>query len=83
MFSGSVCRYFSCFEFKELKKRRLGISLTSKRNDIEVQTNVILFVDDSSFCAVRVECEIKMQVIVDYHTNMHKAVEKRFKMIRL
>ena len=31
------------------------------------------FVDDCDFCAGGVECEIKMQEIVDYYATMHEA----------
>jgi hypothetical protein len=59
--------------FKEIEKKRLGIMLTSKYNDVEVQRNVIAFVDDSDFCSSGVECERKMQEIVNYYANMYEA----------
>ena len=73
VFSGNVCKDVSCFIFKEIEKKRLGIMLTSKYNDTEVQRNVIAFVDDSDFCSSGVECERKMQEIVNYYANMHEA----------
>ena len=48
------------------------IRLTSKHNNAEVQSNEIAFVDDIYFCSGRVECEIKMQEIVDYYANLHE-----------
>ena len=48
-----------CTQIK--RKKRLGTALTSKHNDIEVQRNVIAFVDDSDFCSNRLECELKIQ----------------------
>ena len=60
MFSGSAFRDVSCFTFKELEEKRLGIILKWKDNNIEVQSNAIAFVNDSDFCAGGVECEIKI-----------------------
>ena len=60
VFSACVCREVSCFMFKEIEKKRLGMLLTSKYNDVEVQRNVIAFVDDNVFFSNGEECEIKM-----------------------
>ena len=59
--------------FKEIEKKSLGISLTSKHNKIEVQRNMIAFVDDSDFCSNGVECELKMQKIVNDYAKMYEA----------
>ena len=72
-FSGNVCGDVSCFMFKEIEKKRLGIMLTSKCSNIEVQRNAIAFVDDSDFCSSGVECERKMQEIVNYYATMYEA----------
>ena len=48
------------------------MKLTSKHNNIEVQRNVIAFVDDSDFCSNGEECEIKMKKIVNEHAKMHE-----------
>ena len=34
VFSGSACRDVSCFTFKEIEKKRLGMMLTSRHNNI-------------------------------------------------
>ena len=47
--------------------------LTSKHDNREVQRNVIAFVDDSDFCASGLECERKMQEIVNYYANLYEA----------
>ena len=47
--SGNICRDVSCFVFKEIENKGLGIMFTSKNDDIEVQIIVIAFVDNSDF----------------------------------
>ena len=53
MFSGSVCRDVSYFTFKEMKNKKFGIIITSKRNNKEVQRVVIDFVYDGNFAQVK------------------------------
>ena len=65
--------HVSCFMFKEMEKKRLGITLVSKRNDKEVQKIVIAFIDDSDFCTSRVENEREMQAIVKCYATTHEA----------
>ena len=38
-----------------------------------MQRNVIAFVDDSDFCSNGVECELKMQNIVNDYAKIHEA----------
>ena len=45
----------------------------SKHNNIKIQRNAIVFVDDSDICSGGVECEIKIQEIVDYYVTMCEA----------
>ena len=59
-FSGSVCGDVSCFIFKEMEKKRLGIIITSKSNHKEAQRAVIEFVDDIDFCSSGLESDQKM-----------------------
>ena len=54
VFLGSMCRDVLCFAFKEMKKKRLGIIITSKSNHKEVQIFVTALVDDAYFCTSRV-----------------------------
>ena len=57
--SGNVYRDISCFTFKEIEKKILGVMLTSKYNNAVVQINIIAFVYDSGFCSSGVEYERK------------------------
>ena len=70
IFSGNVCRDVSCFIFKEIENKRLGIILTSKCNNVEVQRNAISFVGDSDFFSSGAECERKIQETLNYYANM-------------
>ena len=79
VFSGNVCRDVSCFIFKEIEKKRLGMMLTSKHDDVEVQINVIAFVNDSDFCSNGVEYELKMQKIVNDYAKTHEATGGKVK----
>ena len=53
------------FYVQRNKKIRLRITLTSKYNKAEVQRNAIVFVDDSFYSCCGVECEGKIQEIVN------------------
>ena len=48
------------------------MTMTSKCNNAEVQRNVMSFVDDSVFFSGGVQCEIKMQELVDHHATMNE-----------
>ena len=44
-----MCRDVSCFVFKEMENRKIGITIKCVRNDEEVQRIVMSFVNDGCF----------------------------------
>ena len=64
-----------CFIFtsKEIEKKRLESMLMSKHNNIKFKINGTSFEGNTDFFSGGIECELKMQDIVNHYANAHEA----------
>ena len=72
--SENVCRDTSNLIIKHIENMNLGIIIKGPISKEEENETAVVFVDDTDFGSDGDECESKIQIILNIHTNLFEAI---------